>query len=172
LLGSNSVGMMHATSSAPISVPHLRHRTNRGSMSLMVSSPTAPSLLWPRLQTACLVICAVGRGGAMPKGNADFDTTQPLWFTSRRICSVVGTSGTLRFGQHGEHLRGTSEMCGSEVAFGAAVSRRFGQGGLLARLRPGRRDVGRRAATTGQLLRRRRKARHGGAGRAWKEGDA
>src|ERR1019366_4978250 len=43
-------------------------------------------------------------------------------------------------------------------------------GGLLVRLGPGRRNVGLWAATTGQLSRRSRKARHGSAGRAWKEG--
>src|ERR1039457_2481985 len=43
-------------------------------------------------------------------------------------------------------------------------------GGLLVRLGPGRRNVGLGAATTGQLSRRTRKARHGSAGRAWKEG--
>src|ERR1022692_5181373 len=42
------------------------------------------------------------------------------------------------------------------------------QGGLLTRLGPGGRNVGRCAATTGQRSRRSRKARHGNAGRAWK----
>ena len=40
-------------------------------------SPTAPLPLWPQFGIACEAICAVG-AGAVPQGNADFDTRQPL----------------------------------------------------------------------------------------------
>jgi hypothetical protein len=64
---------------------------------------------------------------------------------------------SLVFGQDRERAMGTSAMCGTEVAFGAAVARRFGQGGLLARLGAGRRNVGRCVATTRQVAQKQKK---------------
>jgi hypothetical protein len=67
---------------------------------------------------------------------------------------------------------GISTMCGTEVALGGGLWRGSLAGWLLVRLGPWRRNVGLWAATTGQLSRRSRKARHGSAGRAWKEREA
>jgi hypothetical protein len=65
-----------------------------------------------------------------------------------------------------------STMFGTEVAFEGGPWCRGLAGWLLVRLGPGRRNVGLWAATTGQLSRRSRKARHCSAGRAWKGREA
>ena len=97
------------------------------------SSPIAPVLLCPRLKTACVAIRAVARAACQRVPRISI-LHKPLRLL-RSYLARSGTRGIQRgyqqpelncaVGQHGERL--ISAMCRTEVAFGAAVARRFGR---------------------------------------------